>query len=60
MKIKNIESLPEKGPDKVADLLEAPDQEREVKGRKEDALSKAIGTCEGPADLADGHDNYAH
>lgn len=58
--IKKIKSLPEEDLDKVADLLESLEQERKVKRRKEDALSKVIGICEGPEDLADRHDSYAY
>jgi hypothetical protein len=40
--------------------LEPKDERRNIKGRREDALSKVIGICEGPADLADKHDSYAY
>jgi hypothetical protein len=40
--------------------LEPKDERRKVKRRREDALAEVIGICEGPADLADKHDDYAY
>ena len=40
--------------------LEPKDVRRKVKKRREDALAKVIGICEGPEDLADKHGSYAY
>lgn len=40
--------------------LEAKEEKREVKKRREDALAEVIGICEGTEDLAEKHDSYAY
>jgi len=63
--IERIKSLPEGSIKEVANFIEFLDAkgERLVEGgekEKEDPLSKVIGICEGPSDLAERHDRYVY
>mgnify|MGYP001089166009 CR=1 FL=1 len=64
--IERIKSLPEESIKEVADFIEFLEAKRkrlvEEGGKKgeEDPLSKVIGICEGPSDLAERHDKYVY
>jgi hypothetical protein len=65
--IERIKSLPEENIREVADFIEFLDAKKkrlvEGKGEKkeeEDPLSKVIGICEGPSDLAERHNKYVY
>ena len=62
--IKKIKSLPEDSLKEVADFIEFLEDKREEipekKEKKDDPLSKVIGICEGPSDLAEMHDKYVY
>jgi len=60
--IKKIKSLPEDSLKEVADFIEFLEGKRKkIVGEKEsDPLSKVIGICEGPSDMAERHDKYVY
>ena len=58
--VKKIQSLANTDLDEVAEFLRSLETKKAVGKRKPDALSKFIGICEGPSDLADEHDSYAY
>ena len=59
--IEKIKTLPDESLGEVADFLEQlEDRSRLRPKKKTDILSRVIGTCEGPADLADIHDRCAY
>ena len=62
--IKKIKSLPEDSLKEVADFIEFLEDKREEipekKEKKDDPLSKVIGICEGPSDLAEMHDKCVY
>ena len=59
--IKRINSLPEDSLEEVVDFIEFLESKRKRLSRlKEDPLSKTIGICEGPSDLAEKHNKYAY
>jgi hypothetical protein len=59
--VKRIDSLPEDCLEEVADFIEFLESKRKKLSRvKDDPLSKTIGICEGPSDLADKHNNYVY
>jgi hypothetical protein len=58
--IKKIQSIPDVDLQEVARLLDLLEGEKTARKRKPDALSRGIGICEGPPDLAEEHDSYAY
>jgi len=59
--IKRIKSLPEDNLKEVADFIEFLEIKRKrLAEKKEDSLSKIIGICEGPSDLAEKHNKYVY
>jgi endonuclease III-like uncharacterized protein len=59
--VKRINSLPEDSLEEVVDFIEFLESKRKRLSRvKEDPLSKTIGICEGPSDLAEKHNKYAY
>lgn len=64
--VERIKSLPDESLKEVTDFVEFLEakreglvEEREKEGR-EDPLSKVIGICEGPSDLAERHNKYVY
>jgi len=59
--VKRINSLPEDSLEEVVDFIEFLESKRKKLSRvKEDPLSKTIGICEGPPDLAEKHNKYVY
>lgn len=67
--IEEIKSLPEDRLKEVADFVEFLEAKKKkesepmpgsIKGEEVDPLSKVIGICEGPSDLAERHDKYIY
>jgi len=64
--IKKIRSLPEGTLKEVAEFIEFLETRRKwlnresEEGKEGDELSKVIGICEGPPDLAERHDEYIY
>ena len=65
--IERIKSLPDESLKEVTDFIEFLEAKRkravEEEGEKKeegDPLSKVIGICEGPSDLAERHDKYVY
>jgi hypothetical protein len=59
--VRRINSLPEDSLEEVADFIEFLESKRKKLSRvKEDPLSKTIGICEGPTDLAEKHNQYVY
>lgn len=59
--IEKIKVLSEERLQEVADFLDLIEEKTKAKPRaKMDLLSKAIGSCECPSDLAEKHDKYAY
>ncbi len=59
--IEKIKVLSEECLQEVADFLDLMEEKNKTKPRvKTDLLSKAIGSCECPTDLAEKHDKYAY
>lgn len=59
--IEKIKVLSEERLQEVADFLDLMEEKNRMKPRiKMDILSKAIGSCECPSDLAEKHDKYAY
>jgi hypothetical protein len=59
--IEKIKTLPDESLSEVADFLEQLEDRSRLKPKKKaDILSRVIGACEGPADLAESHDRYAY
>jgi len=65
--VERIKSLPEESLKEVTDFIEFLEAKRkrlvkEEGGKKDegDPLSKVIGICEGPSDLAERHDKYIY
>ena len=64
--IERIKSLPEESIKEAIDFIEFLDAKRErlveeeEKKEEEDPLSKVIGICEGPSDLAERHNKYVY
>jgi len=62
--MKRIKSLPEDTLEEVADFIEFLEVKKKIVEKKEkeevDPLSKVIGICEGPSDLAEMHDKYVY
>ncbi len=59
--VKRINSLPEDSLEVVVDFIEFLELKRKRLSRvKEDPLSKTIGICEGPSDLAEKHNKYVY
>ena len=65
--VERIKSLPGESLKEVTDFIEFLEAKRkrlveEEGGKKEkgDPLSKVIGICEGPSDLAERHDKYVY
>ncbi len=59
--VKRINSLPEDSLEEVVDFIEFLESKRKRLSRvKEDPLSKTIGICEGPSDLAEKHNKYVY
>lgn len=59
--VKRINSLPEDILEEVMDFIDFLESKRKRSSIvKEDPLSKTIGICEGPSDLAEKHDKYVY
>jgi hypothetical protein len=59
--VRKVNSLPEDSLEEVADFIEFLESKRKKLSRvKEDPLSKTIGICEGPTDLAEKHNQYVY
>jgi len=59
--VKKINSLPEDILEEVMDFIDFLESKRKRSSiAKEDPLSKTIGICEGPSDLAENHDKYVY
>lgn len=59
--VKRINSLPEDILEEVMDFIDFLESKRKRSSiPKEDPLSKTIGICEGPSDLAENHDKYVY
>ncbi len=59
--LRRINSLPEDSLEELADFIEFLESKRKKLSRvKEDPLSKTIGICEGPTDLAEKHNQYVY
>ena len=59
--MKRINSLPEDILEEVVDFIDFLESKRKkLSIVKEDPLSKTIGICEGPSDLAEKHDKYVY
>ena len=59
--VKRINSLPEDILEEVVDFIDFLESKRKKLSLvKEDPLSKTIGICEGPSDLAENHDKYVY
>jgi len=59
--VKRINSLPEDILEEVVDFIDFLESKRKrLSLVKEDPLSKTIGICEGPSDLAEKHDKYVY
>ncbi len=59
--MKRIKSLPEDSLEEVVDFIEFLESKRKrLSIVKEDPLSKTIGICEGPSDLAEKHNKYVY
>jgi hypothetical protein len=59
--VKRINSLPEDILEEVVDFIDFLESKRKKLSLvKEDPLSKTIGICEGPSDLAEKHDKYVY
>ncbi len=59
--VKRINSLPEDILEEVVDFIDFLESKRKrLSIVKEDPLSKTIGICEGPSDLAEKHDTYVY
>ncbi len=59
--VKRIKSLPEESLEEVVDFIEFLESKRKrLSIVKEDPLSKTIGICEGPSDLAEKHNKYVY
>ncbi len=61
--VERIKSLPEESLKEVTDFIEFLEARRKrtiEEKREEDPLSKVIGICEGPSDLAEKHDKYIY
>jgi len=59
--VKRINSLPEEILEEVVDFMDFLESKRQrLSIVKEDPLSKTIGICEGPSDLAEKHDKYVY
>lgn len=58
--IRKIESLPEADLQKISLFLSSLGVKPDARDHKADALSKVIGICEGPEDLAEKHDSHAY
>ena len=64
--VKMVKSLPDESLMEVANFIEFLEVkrtrlvEKEEKKEKGDLFAKAIGICEGPSDLAEGHDKYVY
>jgi len=62
--VERIKSLPEESLKEIADFIEFLDAKRRrsvEEGKEEgDPLTKVIGICEGPSDLAERHNKYSY
>jgi len=59
--VKRINSLPEDILEEVVDFIDFLESKRKkLSIVKEDPLSKTIGICDGPSDLAENHDKYVY
>ena len=59
--LKRINSLPDDCLEEVMDFIEFLESKRKKLSRvKEDPISKTIGICEGPTDLAEKHNKYVY
>jgi hypothetical protein len=59
--VKRINTLPEDILEEVVDFIDFLESKRKrLSIVKEDPLSKTIGICEGPSDLAENHDKYVY
>ena len=59
--VKRINTLPEDILEEVVDFIDFLESKRKrLSLVKEDPLSKTIGICEGPSDLAENHDKYVY
>jgi len=64
--VKRVKSLPDESLMEVANFIEFLEVkrtrlvEKEEKKGEGDLFAKAIGICEGPSDLAEGHDKYIY
>ncbi len=58
--IKKIQSLADTDLQAVAEFLSILETKKANDKPKSDALSRVIGICEGPSDLADEHDSYTY
>jgi len=59
--VKRINSLPDDILEEVVDFIDFLESRRKKSSIvKKDPLSKTIGICEGPSDLAENHDKYVY
>lgn len=58
--IRKIESLPDADLKKISEFLSSLEDRPDARDYKADALSRVIGICDGPQDLAEKHDSYAY
>ncbi|MBU3966182.1 MAG: DUF2281 domain-containing protein [Euryarchaeota archaeon] len=59
--VKRINSLPEDILEEVVDFIEfLESKKKRLSIIKEDPLTKTIGVCEGPSDLAEKHNKYVY
>ncbi|MCK4731534.1 MAG: DUF2281 domain-containing protein [Methanophagales archaeon] len=65
--VERIKSLPDESLKEVTDFIEFLEakrkrlvEEEEKKKEEEDPLTKVIGICEGPSDLAERHNKYVY
>ncbi len=65
--VERIKSLPDESLKEVTDFIEFLEakrkrlvEEAEKKKEEEDPLTKVIGICEGPSDLAERHNKYVY
>jgi len=56
--IRMIESLPDADLMKISEFLSSLEERPDARNYRADALSRVVGICDGPQDLAEKHDSY--
>ena len=56
--IRKIESLPDADLKKISEFLSSLEERPDARNCRANALSRVVGICDGPQDLAEKHDSY--